>query len=253
MAFFVWFSILIVTLYGLGQLAGPWLDQPRYRILFLPGYLLGMVARLIGCQLTYAEIKEIRLLSGDRRVVHHRPPRIPTAGPVILAGLPVMILVSAYFALDVHEGPVFADSALELPTDIPFRLSAIEVLADAAIDRTQLLWDLFNGAGFDPSDQALFLFLATSLLLAAAPLQGEIKPLLLIMLGLIVAARAAEWLGLSFAYLSNGWFLQSFYGTEAWQRFSFLVVYTLFLLLLAGLLRLVVYAYIRLRPRPSEG
>ena len=82
----------------------------------------------------------------------------------------------------------------------------------------------------------LLIYTGVSYFVGAALKGTEYLAALLICGGLAILGWAGAWLGVTFGFLSRGWFIQWLYVPELWSAFSLLVVLSLFCLLLTAIL-----------------
>jgi hypothetical protein len=184
---------VIVISYALDRLwAAAMPVRAVYLLVRLPGVVLHECAHIAGCLLTGARVGKVVLFSSDGGSVTYGPPKLPFIGDVVINTAPLFLLPLALVMVTMVFGtyggvvfpalPVAPVSPENFPTLI---LTVFGTFPDNLVAR-------FNGWFL------LYLFLVTSLILAAAPSMQDMKnaaagTLLLVVAGLIVAGSGIPW------------------------------------------------------------
>lgn len=184
---------VVMISYGLDRVWAAALPvRALYRILRAPGVIVHECSHILGCLLTGARIRKVVFFSDDGGSVTYSRPVIPFLGDVIISSAPLFLVPLALFGITWFFSrflgciiPVFLPDTGSLESFMTFCSAILSAFSENLLMR-------FNGWFL------LYLFLALSLVLSAAPSTQDMKnaaagTLLLILAGLLVLWSGIPW------------------------------------------------------------
>lgn len=184
---------VVMISYGLDRVWAAALPvRALYRILRAPGIIVHECSHIIGCLLTGARIRKVVFFSDDGGSVTYSRPVIPFLGDVIISSAPLFLVPLALFGITWFFSQYLGCIMPPFPPDRGFAEAIMSFCPAILSAFSQNLLMQFNGWFL------LYLFLALSLVLSAAPSPQDMKnaaagTLLLLLAGMLVVWSEIPW------------------------------------------------------------
>ncbi len=216
-----WLSIWTLVLWIIGLLRGGILHTTWGKVLFVPGVIADAAIRLVSCWLTGTAVKRFGSFADGRSFFE----AAATPNPMIRRPIAVALrLWGVYFIVGTIP-LIYPELATSAPALAEWDEAGPDLVSLAAFRHTGgHIVTLLGSASPAALVELLFLYGVASLTLAAALERKEILAAASAWLPLLAFFWMIEFLGVSFARYSNGWFLHWWYGPYLWSAFSLLVV-----------------------------
>jgi hypothetical protein len=230
MSLVLWSFAFTLTLLALRGIVRKITPLPAVKIVLLPGMLIAMVARALACVLARAPVKAVHPPWSPGEPIEHEAPTVPLFGRLVLGLLPLIAgsasVVACRQLLEPELTVGYALPAMEagpgaLSTYVEGAAGMVKEAAAAASNPVLQSWRT-----------AVFLYLAASILIYAAPRLSEWGHVAAAIAGAAVLLAGLDFLGLRAGWLSRGWYIQKYYGPIASEGLALLL--TIALLTLAA-------------------
>ncbi len=251
MSFMLWIFCLTVLFFGLRLAVRPLHRMPFFKMLLLPGVLFATLTKLLAGAASRSKLKAVHApwRSGEP-VVHERSP-IPIFGPAVKAILPFLAALTLVIYLQSALEPSFR-GVEQLPA-LEASSNAAAALRQAASDVVQSARTFVSSIGSGDWLAVLFVYLAGSIFVYAAPNLREFGILALAAALSIFPVVAIDWLGLEPGFLSRAWFIKRSYGPAAFQIVAMLFSLALLTTLTALVTQVLTYAMrFKMKPKMPE-
>lgn len=224
----VWIGIWSTTAFLIGALRGDLLKHTASKVLLLPGVLLDVGAQVIASVLSATPIKRVSIFGQGKLPIELGKSKLGPLGSCLAVTTKGIVLLSVTVFV-LASRPEFLESAFALP-----------LIDQETITTGELNWGsagtFLEGLRFLPTQLGLGTLagaLTLYTLLAALLVGGLQRPEWLAWLGtwtlLFAVCWAGQWLGVTFGFLSRGWFIKVLYVPMIWSSFSLIVCLTLLL------------------------
>jgi hypothetical protein len=217
-----WLAVYTLILLILNWVLRPVQDRIWFKVLFLPGTLIAIATQTIAGILTIGQAFRAFPIQDGKLAFEFRKDRLPC-----LAGTLFILLAHLFIFLLFFGGMLYLDSAdlyrpdaVNLPDLYPGALFSGWVYWDFR----EYLWGLerlINTALRSPLIPLICLYLVAGTLASMRVASRESIFALILVLLLSGSAYVGEWLGVSFALLSRGWWARAFNFPYWWAIFSF--------------------------------
>ncbi|MFQ5653311.1 MAG: hypothetical protein ACE5GW_01095 [Planctomycetota bacterium] len=248
----VWLGIWSMLLWAVGMLRGNLLRRRHLKILLLPGLAVEAFCRTIACLVTATPILRYSPLADGRPFLRTgRCPARRIGLPVLVVIRTLLLFVAAYIALKPF--PEFLGSRFALPLFDEATVFERGVHWASLISFYDGLFQLPLQLGWGSMGGVLVLYMFLSTLTAAGFSRGEL-PAALYAWGLLLAVSwVLSWLGVTFGFLSTGWFIRKLYVPEFWSTLSLLVVLSGATVLILGFLHFLPNLVLSFKPEGTPG
>ncbi|MEE8143463.1 MAG: hypothetical protein V3T77_10225, partial [Planctomycetota bacterium] len=234
--FLVWLGIWSTMLWVVGMLRADFHCRKYVKIFLFPGFFVEAVLRCATCLLTATPILRISPFGENRPFVELGATSVRNPGPPIAICLRLFLFFALLYSL-LLSFPAFLHSGFDLP-----RLEELD------ISNHGIYWGTFGGfwkklSSLDHSlrlgafHSNLLLYLVISYMVAAGFSHQEYMAALTAWVALLLAGAIFSWLGVTFGFLSRGWFIQLLYVKSIWSTFSLLVFLTTVTISILGVVR----------------
>ncbi len=217
---------LLLIGFGIDRVHSNALGGKLYRLFMLPGAIIHHVTQAVICVLTGAPVKQIKFFDRRESAVVHSEPKIPGAGPILIAMVPIiacgamLILLPLMFSQPLQIG-------CGLPSLTDFSLDSMSTWAKSFIDTFTDNIRYFGNASYTISLVAM-LYLGLVLSVAVGM---DMRGLRFSLTGIVLLTGGA--------YLADGMFkgeISSYTQSVLWPLISFAVPIALIFLLLSSFL-----------------
>ena len=216
----LWLGIYVLALGAIGWGLRPWYRRRWFKLVCLPGTLLGALLQATGALLCVHPVKKIHGFKDGEPFVELGLSRLPTLG----AALFVVVTQAAFFALFLtatgllESAGVIQGRGIALPTagpDIGVKELGASTRAylDAALGWTAQ-------APHHPVAVVLLLYVYGSTCAALRLCRRQWQSALLGLGALAALSYAATWFGVGVRTFSRAWWIEWLYVPEWWERFS---------------------------------
>ncbi|MCI0343723.1 MAG: hypothetical protein L0216_21665 [Planctomycetales bacterium] len=236
MLLFIWLAIFVVLSFYVAHYLRFLYRNPVTRILLGPGVFCGNLGRLIGCQATFTPRTQTKLFERDG-VKYEKCPA-PLVGHVVIATTTFLLPLLALFGANSALGFPLRVGLADLPTvplSVDESFSAIVNLDDQALRIVTSLGLAFEQHGMASPHLWLFVYIAGTCVLGAAPMRRDVKHLLAGLLVVFVLGRATGLFPSGALTFSDDWLRADPALSHAWDLLllAVFVLFPLFLLVVA--------------------
>jgi hypothetical protein len=216
----IWLVIYVLALGAVGWGLRPWYRRRWFKLLFLPGTLLGALLQALAALLCVHPIKKVHGFKDGQPFVELGLPRIPTLG----AALFVVVTQTALFVLfllstlELEAAGLFKGNGLALPT-LGNEASAA-TLGAAANTYFSATLGWLGQAKQQPLVTLLLLYIFGSTFGALRLCRRQWQSALLGLVALWAITFVGGWFGVGVRTFSRGWWAAWLYVPEWWERFS---------------------------------
>lgn len=224
----IWLGLYILLAFLLGRLYATFIGWKFVRIAFAPGVLLAGTGRLIACWVTGNEAKKCDCWRNGGPAESKGAPPGSTGFRLLFSIAPFALALVGVLVADWGFGhPIHFDA--ELPRISTDPGHAGSTFFDTGINFTHGMWNAVSSQKLGDATFWIFAYLAASFVVAAAPSTDDLKSVAVACAVLIVLVIASEFLGLGFEVRNR-------FAAPFWRGFSLLVAYTMFVLVVSGVL-----------------
>jgi len=247
-----WLGVYTLVLLALGRLARPWRERTWFKVLFFPGTILAAGVQVVAALLSVAGGARISPVGDKAPVFRFDQAKVPC-----LAGALFILLAHAFLYVIYLVAAAQVESAglsnlhwLSLPRLYPEKIVEGHVDFDfrgylAGLDA------FFAASAARPLVPLLFLYVAAGAFASMRIERREAVWALILFAAAAALTWLARWFGVSFSFLSRGWWAGFSYFPDWWALFSLYV--TLSGLSLAGFgIPRVLQRLVHGLTRPSE-
>ena len=232
---------LVLLSWAIGQLRGDLLSRGALKLILFPALIPDALARTITCLATATPIRGLSpWKDGEPLLIEGNCPVRRLSLP-LGSVLRLLLLVAASVTCVIKIGPL--SSIIPSP----------EILEYAAQRGPVAFFSEFSKTLPEASSLSLSALLAVAglaaMTLAAGLRNSEAIAALIVGSGTVGILQMADWLGVRFSPLSNGWFIQRFYEAEFGKALILLTIVSAVISLSLILLHAVPASISRLRPR----
>ncbi len=222
----IWLAVLLLIDFGIDRIHSSVLGGRLYRFFMFPGAIVHHVIQAVTCVLTGAPVKRVKFFDNRESVVIHSEPKLPGAGPILIALVPIVACGAMLVVL-----PMMFFQPLQIGCGLPsltdFSLDSISTWAKSFIDTFTDNIRYFGSASYTVSLIAM-LYLGLVLSVAAGM---DMRGLRFSLTGITLLTGGAD--------LAAGMFkgeITSFTQAAVWPLLSFAVPIALIFLLLSAFL-----------------
>jgi hypothetical protein len=239
----LWIGLYTLILLALGSTIRPWCNRTWFKLLCLPGTLLGAGLQGLAALLALGSIKKANFFRDGKPFLEFELSRLPNLG----TGVFVASCHGLLFTLFLVSVSQLESSGLlcAMPPSLPeISLSAIAEgnIRTGAYFHGTVGWlvDVFQS----PFVASLFLYAAVTTFCSLKLSPREWRASLICLFGLGLITYSGIWLGIGFRLFSRGWWASWYYLPSGRSLFALYVTLALLTLLLTAGLRLLA-AFIR--------
>jgi len=236
----IWIGLYTLILLGVGWAIGSWSERTWFKVLVLPGTLLGAVIQALSAFACIGSIKAVHFFRDRKPFLEVEQSRLPFLGGGLRVLLAHLLLFTVFlFLVSEAEAVAKVDAhALHLPD-----LCAEEILeGDVEIEAGPYLLetrDWVAGVSRRPVVALMILYLAVALFSSLKMTGKEWRCATLALLAIGAVAYIGVWFGVGFRTFSRGWWAGWFYFPQWWELFSLFVTLSVLSLCFLILARLV--------------
>jgi hypothetical protein len=236
----IWIGLYTLVLLGVGCVVGSWAERTWFKLLLLPGTLLGAAIQAASAVVCVGSIKAVHFFRDHKPFLEIEQSRLPYFG----GGLRVLVahlFLFTVFLLLISEAEAVAKvdtHALHLPDFCAEDLLAGEADIEAGPYLCETR-DWVGGLSRRPVVALVILYLAVALFssLKMTGREWRCGALALLAVGSIV--YIGGWFGVGFRTFSRGWWAGWFYFPQWWELFSLFLTLAVLSLCFLTLARLV--------------
>lgn len=217
MQFFLCTAVYFVSAFCISMLTARLRNRKPIKILFLPGFLVNGIARIVGSFLSLSPIEKVEFFQNNKPFLKVGKTRILYVGHLFSVYATHIVLLVTFLLL--QDGiPVTDWSAFCFPN------------IKAVWSDFSLLWDYFVALP-EAVDMATTSFWLTLYLFVSLAVSFDMKlpeflaTICVNMIGCWVAG-IFSWLGVSFSFFSRGWFIELLYADGWWGVGCFYMLMT---------------------------
>jgi len=182
----IWMAALLLLAFGIDRVYSLLLGGRMYRLFMIPGALVHHISQSIACILTGASISKVKFFDARESTVTHSDPKVPGAGPILIALAPIAACGGMLFLVPLITGNELHIGA-NLPILTDFSLDAISTWAKLFIDNCTSTLKYFGAAHYTiPLIILLYLGLVLSLAVGM-----DVRGLRFSIFGIAIATGAA--------------------------------------------------------------
>jgi hypothetical protein len=236
----VWAGLYTLILLGVGWVIGSWSERTWFKILLLPGTLLGAMIQALSALVCVGSIKAVHFFRDHKPFLELEQSRLPYFGGGLRVLLAHLFLFTVFFFV-VSEAAAVAEvdvHALHLPE------LCVEEVLDGDVEITAGLYlaearDWVADVSRRPLVALVILYLAVALFSALKMTASEWRCGAFVLLAIGCIGYVGIGYGMGFRTFSRGWWASWLYFPQWWELFSLFVTLSVLSLCFLTCVRLV--------------
>ncbi len=220
----VWLALWSTALLAVGMLRNKLHHNPVVKLIFMPGFALDAVLRLVACLLSGTKVRQLNLLRRGPSI-ETDPSPIKHIGPAIFITTRLFLIFAGLYCF-LASYPDLVESTLHLPIYDPEELSQGRFEREPLDQFFQQLQRLPAQLKVHRLHGWIFVYITVSLVIAASLSAKEYLAAIYTIVIFHLLGFGCSWLGVTFGFLSRGQLIGFFYSEGFWSCFSLLFLLT---------------------------